>query len=63
MEVLRALTSVNNAGMTDVVILTGNRRGVGAMKVARSMFEVSITAEFLRKNPAETDLYLFLYSF
>jgi uncharacterized protein DUF5677 len=57
-EVLRALTSVNNAGMTDVVILTGNRRGAGAMKVARSMFEVSITAEYLEKNPAETDLYL-----
>ena len=38
-EVLRALTSVNNASMTDVIILTGNRRGAGAMKVARSMFE------------------------
>jgi hypothetical protein len=33
-EVLRALTSVNNASMTDVVILTGNRRGAGAMKIA-----------------------------
>jgi hypothetical protein len=39
------------------------RRGVGAMKVARSRFEVSITAEYLEKNPAETDLYVFLYSF
>jgi len=29
-----------------------------AMKVARSLFEISITAEYLEKNPAETDLYL-----
>ncbi len=58
MEVLRALTSVNNDSMIDVIILAGNRRGAGAMKVARSIFEVSITAEYLAENPAETDLFL-----
>ena len=58
MVVLRSLTSANDMSMTDVVILTGNRRGVGSMKIARSMFEVSITAGYLEKNPAATDLYL-----
>jgi hypothetical protein len=58
LEVLRTLTSANSVSMTDVIILTGNRRGVGAMKVARSIFEVSITAEYLEKNPGKTDLFL-----
>lgn len=44
-QLMRALASINNAGMSDVIVLTGNGRGPGAMKVARSMFEVSITAE------------------
>jgi hypothetical protein len=61
-EVLRALTSVNDAGMTDVVILTGNQRGVGAMKVARSMFEVSITAEYLgKKSCGDRPLFISLF--
>jgi hypothetical protein len=57
-EVLRTLASANSVSMTDVIILTGNRRGVGAMKVARSIFEFSITAEYLAQNPGDTDLYL-----
>jgi Family of unknown function (DUF5677) len=56
-QVLGALTVVNMTAMTDVIILTGNDRGTGAMKVARSMFEVSITAHYLQKNPHEIDLY------
>lgn len=44
--------------MTDGVMLTGNLRGVGAMKIARSMFEVAVTAEYLEKNPIAVDLFL-----
>jgi len=57
-QLMRALTSINFTSMTDVVILTGNGRGTGAMKIARSMFEVSVTAEYLENNPSEADLYL-----
>lgn len=57
-QVLRALTQVNSGGMSDVLILAGNKRGSGAMKVARSMFEVSITAEYLEKNPKASHDYL-----
>lgn len=57
-QVLRALTQVNSGGMNDVLILAGNKRGSGAMKVARSMFEVSITAEYLEKNPKASHDYL-----
>jgi hypothetical protein len=52
---MRALTSINVTSMSDVLILTGNGRGTGAMKVARSMYEVSVTAEYLEKNPNEAD--------
>jgi hypothetical protein len=57
-QLMRTLTSVNSISMSDVLILTGNGRGTGAIKVARSMYEVSVTAEYLEKNPHEADLYL-----
>jgi Family of unknown function (DUF5677) len=57
-EVARALTGVNSASMSDVLILVGNGRGTGAMKVARSMFEVAVVAEYLVKHPDKVDLYL-----
>jgi hypothetical protein len=44
--------------MQDVVILVGNRRGAGAMKLARSMVEVAITALYLERNPAEVTMFL-----
>jgi hypothetical protein len=55
---LGSLASVNLGSMQDVVILIGNRRGAGAMKLARSMVEVAITALYLEKNPAEVGLFL-----
>lgn len=57
-EVARALTGVNSASMSDILILVGNGRGTGAMKVARSMFEVAVVAEYLVKHPDKVDLYL-----
>jgi len=44
--------------MQDVVILIGNRRGAGAMKLARSMVEVAITALYLERNPPEVGIFL-----
>jgi hypothetical protein len=55
---LGSLASVNLGSMQDVVILVGNRRGAGAMKLARSMVEVAITALYLERNPGEVDLFL-----
>lgn len=57
-QVLCALTQVSSTAMRDVIILAGNRRGTGAMKVARSMFEVALTAEYLEKHPRDVNDYL-----
>lgn len=55
---LGSLASVNLGSMQDVLILIGNRRGAGAMKLARSMVEVAITALYLETNPAEVSTFL-----
>jgi|ERR1039457_540333 hypothetical protein len=57
-QVLRALSQVNLGGAMDVVLLARYSRGTGAMKVARSMFEVSLTAQYLENHPAESQNYL-----
>ena len=57
-QLMRALTAINVNSMSDAVILVGNGRGAGAIKVARSMYEVSVTAEYLENNPNEADLFL-----
>jgi len=55
---LGSLASVNLGSMQDVVILIGNRRGTSAMKLARSMVEVAITALYLERNPAQINIFL-----
>lgn len=55
---LGSLASVNLGSMQDVVILVGNRRGAGAMKLARNMVEVAISALYLERNPAEISMFL-----
>lgn len=57
-QVMSALTRVISDSMNDVLILAGNRRGTGAMKLARGMYEISTIAEYLKKNPSETGAYL-----
>jgi hypothetical protein len=37
--------------MVDAVFLSGNRRGVGAMKIARGMFEIHVIAEYFGEEP------------
>ena len=38
--------------MEELVTLAGNGLGIGAMKIARNLLELSINAEYLRMNPA-----------
>lgn len=42
----------------DLIILVGNGCGVGAMILARGMFEYMVMAEYLRKNPREQADYV-----
>ena len=57
-QVLIALTQICSESMFDVLLLAGNKRGAGAMKIARGMFEVSVISGYLAKNPNEVDDYL-----
>jgi hypothetical protein len=42
----------------ELVTLAGNGFGLGAMKIARTVMETAINAEYLRRFPNECDLYL-----
>jgi hypothetical protein len=44
--------------LVEIVSLVGNGLGHGALKIARSMLEISINAEFLRLFPDQVDNYL-----
>ncbi|HLJ42508.1 MAG TPA: DUF5677 domain-containing protein [Candidatus Acidoferrales bacterium] len=57
-KVVLELTRATAAGANDVILLSGNGCGTGAIKIVRSMFESSWTAEYLRRNPKEVDRYL-----
>jgi Family of unknown function (DUF5677) len=53
-----ALVRATGFAMNDVLILCGNGSGIGAMKIVRGMFETSILAEYLRRNPNEVSDYV-----
>lgn len=57
-KVERALTEICSESMFDVLLLAGNQRGAGAMKIARGMFEISVTSEYLEKNPTDVHDYM-----
>lgn len=44
--------------MVELVTMAGNGLGQGAMKIARTLMETVINAEYLRQFPAELDEYL-----
>src|SRR5271165_325656 len=48
-QVEGALTQVCSESMFDVLLLAGNQRGTGAMKIARGMFEISVISSYLEK--------------
>jgi len=57
-QVEGALTQVCSESMFDVLLLAGNQRGTGAMKIARGMFEISVISSYLEKNPTDINDYL-----
>jgi hypothetical protein len=57
-QVQNALTQLCSHSMYDVILLVGNMRGAGAMKIARGMFEISVVSTYLEQNPAEIHDYL-----
>jgi hypothetical protein len=52
------LVSMTAGGLQELLILAGNGAGVGAVKISRGMFESSVMAEYLRRNPSEVDDYI-----
>ncbi len=57
-QLMSSLTMIVGDSMNDVLILAGNQRGMGAIKLARGMYELSTLAEYLQQNPSEVKLYL-----
>jgi uncharacterized protein DUF5677 len=53
-----SLVRATGFAMNDVLILCGNGSGISAMKIVRGMFETSILAEYLRRNPNEISDYV-----
>ncbi len=51
--VIYGLVRMATAGWVELLILVGNGAGLGALKIARGMFETSVVAEYLRQFPAE----------
>jgi uncharacterized protein DUF5677 len=56
--VIYGLVRMATTGWVELLILVGNGAGLGAMKIARGMFETSVVAEYLRQFPAEIEDYL-----
>lgn len=52
------LALLSGISMWELVTLVGNGFGLGAMKIARTMLEAAINAEYLRLTPNEFDDYL-----
>jgi hypothetical protein len=49
---------MTTTGWIELLMLVGNGAGLGAMKVARGMFETAVMAEYLRRVPEEIDDYI-----
>jgi hypothetical protein len=57
-KVVLNLGILGATSLVEINTLVGNGLGYGAMKITRSMLEVAINAEFLRKFPEYVDDYL-----
>ena len=55
--VVKLLVRIVADSLNDVLILAGNGSGLGAMKIARGMFEAAVIAEYLKHNPKEVEDY------
>jgi hypothetical protein len=56
--VIYTLVRMTTTGWVELLILVGNGAGLGAMKIARGMFETSVMAEYLRQVPGEIKDYI-----
>jgi hypothetical protein len=56
-KVCRHLAKMVANSMNAVMLLGLNGFGIDALKITRSMFEMSVTVAYLRKHPAEFDDY------
>jgi len=54
-KIILNLCLLAGVAMEELVTLAGNGLGIGAMKIARNLLELSINAEYLRINPAAVD--------
>jgi hypothetical protein len=41
----------------DILLLAANGRGIGALKILRSMYERTVNAQFVAENPSEGELF------
>jgi hypothetical protein len=57
-KVILNLALLTGVSMTELVTLAGNGFGLGAMKIARTVMESAINAEYLRRFPEQCELYL-----
>jgi len=57
-RVILNLGLLTGVSMKELVTLAGNGLGQGAMKIARTLMETVVNAEYLRQTPAELDAYL-----
>jgi hypothetical protein len=57
-KVARHLSKMVANSMSAVMVLGLNGFGIDGLKVARSMFEMSVTVAYLRKHPEELDDFL-----
>jgi len=56
--VINMLVRMTTTGWIELLMLVGNGAGLGAMKIARGMFETAVMAEYLRQVPEEIDDYI-----
>jgi hypothetical protein len=57
-RVILNLGLLAGVSMKELVTLAGNGLGQGAMKIARTLMETVVNAEYIRQTPAELDAYL-----
>jgi hypothetical protein len=57
-RVILNLGILTGVSMWELVTLAANGFGQGAMKIARTVMEAAINAEYIRRFPAECDFYL-----
>jgi hypothetical protein len=56
--VIYMLVRMTITGWVELLTLVGNGEGLGAMKIARGMFESAVMAEYLRQVPDEIEDYV-----